>query len=516
LTTATLADSSFAANTDDANPLYVQMSADGTKLFVLADNGTAYIYEYPLGTAWDTSTIGSTTASLVVTPQGDPSDNVYDFSFGNEGKKLYFRTDDTATGRQQEWDVPSYSVSDLSALSGTGRGFIEMNGVAYCVIGGSLYSMNSGGGSALLGAVFDDGLPVGMAQDNTNLVITIGVLKYNYTVAGGLTTISDADLGDAYTVAYLDSRFYYDQPSGQFAASDLTDPTSINALNFATAEAFGDLNLAEFAHNQLMYACGQRVIEGWYTTGVGKPPVDRQFVIPRGLIGRRAIDSNERRIYILDHDRRPTWIVGGEYGDLSSPALREAFDSYTTVSDCIVNCYTWEQEFFAEYTFPTQNVTWVFHEASQNWTKREDTSNGRARGAFYVEAYNKLLALDHTTGKVWKFDKSIYQDNGSNITRTLDTQMISSEMISQEGLEVILNEVRVTAKSSGAATVSVSLSTDLATFGTARTITLASGVNTLSLYTWGKFREGILRFTTTSNAKVEIQKVEAALEAVYA
>jgi hypothetical protein len=87
-------------------------------------------------------------------------------------------------------------------------------------------------------------------------------------------------------------------------------------------------------------------------------------------------------------------------------------------------------------------------------------------------------------------------------------------MYGAEGEELILSEVNLRAYSSGAATVSVSLSTDNSTFGTARTFTLAAGQNNLSLYRWGKFNEGILRFTTTSNAKIDFMGVKVDCEVI--
>ena len=482
-------------------PSCIRWNDDGTKFF-LFDQDSDKVIEYLCATPWRIDT-GVENGEYDVSGKTTTSQDV---TFGNSGVKMYVQASTTA----YEYDIPAYTLSDGSAISGVGRAMEKMNSQLYVVIGASLYSVSDGGGFTSLGTIVNDGLPVGMATDGTNLVIAANSKKYNYTVAGGLVEITDTDLGNAYTVAYLDLRFWFDQ-GNQFASTDLSDPTSVDPLYFATAEAFGDIVLAEFVHNQLMYACGTDTIEVWYTTGVGKPTVDRQFVIPRGLIGRRAIDRNERRIYILDHDRRPTWIVGNEYGDAaaSAPGLGEEFDSYTTVDDCVVNCYTWEQEFFAEYSFPTQDVSWLYHERSDSWTKRENASAGRANSIFYVEVYNKLLGLDRASGKLWNFSGSNYQLDGSNFTRTVDTEVFSTETMGlEEGLEFTLNRVRLTVKSSTAATVSTSLSTDLATFGTARDFTLVAGINTLELITWGIVREGILRFTTTTNAKVEIQKVE--------
>ena len=130
-------------------------------------------------------------------------------------------------------------------------------------------------------------------------MIAAGANKYVYTVGGGLVTITDVDLDDAETVAYLDLKFYFDQPGGNFIGSANNDPTSYSLDDKAEAESFADDILAQFRHNQLMYAFGKVSTEVWFTSGVGRPPVDRQKVIERGLIGARAVDSIDDSIFFF-------------------------------------------------------------------------------------------------------------------------------------------------------------------------------------------------------------------------
>lgn len=540
----------------------IAINSVGTKLFALSDTSIKQLKQFTLATAWDISTatydskfldytalsVGSALASMTTDPtmglvqiaqsgiegnifqwslsiktdltsavldgsfDGTATQDMYDaMIWADGGDILYSRgIDDTgAAAIQTKWLGEGYQLAGTRA-----RGSIEMDGVLYIVVEGTLYSVDSAGTETDRGTILSG--PVGLSTDGTNLVITAAEIKYNYTVAGGLVTITDGDLGDAFTSAYLDSRFYYDQPNGQFVASALNDPTSIDALDFGTAESLDDDLLAVFSHNQLVYMCGEKSIEVWFTTGVDRPPIDRQKVIQKGIVGHGAIDSNDNMVYFLDNNRRPNQMFGLDYKQIFTPALGEEFDSYTVFSDCIVNCYTWEQENFAEFYFPTQNITWTFHENSGTWFKNEDTSNNAARPAFYAEAYNKLLGLDRDNGKIYNFRGNIYRDDNNAITRTIDSGIITSEIWGAPGLDLILNEVCITAQATSAATVNVSLSTNLTTFGSSRVITLAGGINRLSLYTWGEFREGIIRLTTTSNVKVDIVELTGDAELLRA
>ena len=75
-----------------------------------------------------------------------------------------------------------------------------------------------------------------------------------------------------------------------------------------------------------------------------------------------------------------------------------------------------------------------------------------------------------------------------------------------------LNKLWVTFQTTGSSTVTVAISKDLSTFTTARSLTVASGRSTVGLTAWGKFREAILRFTTTSNTGVDIVDIAGDFE----
>jgi len=474
--------------------LGMSINSSGTEIRVC--DTSADIETFPMTTAWDTTTIGSNTGlGLSLT-------TVRGLQYRNGDNRFYLM------------DIAGDQVQEYS-LGGAGRGMLKMAGILYAVIGPTLYSINSFGAASSLGTIANEPDIVGMSTDGTNLVITAVDTKYNYTTAGGLVTITDGDLLNANTSAFIDSRFYYDQPSGQFVASALSDPTSVDALDFATAESFGDALLAVFTHNQLIYMCGGETIEVWLSVGVGRPPVERQTVLQRGVIGPRAIQAIDNIVYFLDDKKRPNRMTHLDYESIYTPGLGEEWDSYTKVDDCIVSTYSIHQENFAEFTFPTENVTWTYHELSGQWSKRQNSSAEAYNIQFYENIYALTLGLDRTSGLLYKLDASLYQDNGNSITRTISTDLITSELYGVEGQEMIGSELTLTISAeTGSTTVSVSFSTnpsDLTpTFSTARDITLSAGTNVYDLLTWGMFREGVFRITTSANDKIEI--INAALD----
>jgi len=396
---------------------------------------------------------------------------------------------------------------------GAGRGMHVMNGVVYIVSGASLYSVNSAQETAFIGTIANDPQPVVMSNDNTELMITTGSTAYSYTVSGGLVTITDTDIATPYTNAYLDSRRVYDKgDEDQFGVTDLNDATSADALNFAEAEAFGDQLLSIASLNQLVYLLGKESTEAWYTSGVGRPPLDRQVVIEHGIIGRYARDSIDGRLYFIDHEKAPSLLQGTQYSPLivneagrqDGSALGKEWDSYSeaAMAAARVSCYSIEQENFVDFHFPTISKTWTYHESSQTFFERTFKSIAA------VNVYNRVLMADYSNGKLYELSATNYQSDGDAVTRRKDLPMISAEMLGADGREILLDRLRFNYQASASSEISVTLSKDLSTFSNPRTFTV-SGNGRKTLTGFGKLTEGVIRIETSADAKVDFVDMSA-------
>lgn len=446
------------------------------------------LYQYALSTSFDLSTLSF----------------VSSFSPDNTGETagLYVKSDGSALYTVRP---PTNDTATQYEFGGTGRGAIAMSGMFYAVVDANLFSVTSAGVTTNLGTIAGSDRVV-MDTDGTQLVISTGSdggASYVYTTAGGLVTITDPDFTDtAKSNAYLDLRFWFDQ-GGQFRASEEDDATSFDALDVATAESFADDILREFAHNQRLYHFGGNSIEV-DRTGTGRPPSDRQAVIERGIVGTHAVDSIDDTIFFVDQFRRPNMMSGLQYQPIYTPAIAEAWDAYTTDSDCIVQAYSYRQQTFVDFIFPTDDASWTYHVESGKWCEREDSSNNRFRAISYVNVYDKLLALDRSNAKIYEFSETTYQDDGSSITRTLHTERVSPELVGLDTRMITVDGLWLTIESTGAATVSVSFARNGGAFETAKSITVSAGVKTYPLAVpWGPCAEGQFQITTTGNAGID-------------
>lgn len=388
---------------------------------------------------------------------------------------------------------------------GIDRGMHVMDGVLYVVSGPSLYSVDSLGAGTYLAAIAGTD-PVVMSSNGSKLVISAGSKSYQYTTGGGLAEITDGDLDTNYTNAYIDSRFVFEQPSGQFVVSEINDPTDINALDFATAEAFSDDILRVFALNRLVYLFGAESIEMWYTSGVGRPPLDRQSVLQHGIVGRYAVSAIDDTIYFIDDKRRPHIMEGSAHKPLIiSSAIGDAWDSYSAASmtSARVQAYAIEQENFIDFIFPVDGKVWTYHEASGEWFEKT------FKTTTLINVYNEIIAADYDAKKLYRLDKDNYQIDGSSMSRVKDLPLLTSEIFGPGGQSMLFNTLKLHFRTSGEAEINVSLSKDTQTFGTSRTVTV-NGNKTVELSRWGKAREAIFRIETSANADVDI--LDAAID----
>lgn len=99
---------------EDATPLGVAFSSDGTKLYITGSTSNT-VYQYPLSTAWDLSTAGATNASK--SASGDSS-NTNSVTFSADGLNMYVVDLGSATVFQYPlstaWDLSTAGSSSAS------------------------------------------------------------------------------------------------------------------------------------------------------------------------------------------------------------------------------------------------------------------------------------------------------------------------------------------------------------------------------------------------------------------
>jgi hypothetical protein len=312
----------------------------------------------------------------------------------------------------------------LLATVGTGpvRGLWAHGGEAYVVSGSQFYKLNSAYVATLIGSVSGTG-PVSMADNGTQLFIACNPDGYVYEMnTGAFGQITDVDFAGAQAVSYIDGYFVYNQPNSQIFWITSILGTSIDPLDFASAEGSPDGLVTLIVDHRELWLFGTDSVEVWYNSGNATFPFERiQGAFNEiGCEAPYSVAKLDNGIFWLGSDTRGNGIVyraNGYTGQrVSTHAVEFAIQGYADLSDAVA--YTYQQEGHAFYVliFPSAGATWVYDVATNSWTERAGFANGaftRHRSNCQMNFNGEIVVGDYANGNVYAFDLDVYADNGA-------------------------------------------------------------------------------------------------------
>jgi len=261
-----------------------------------------------------------------------------------------------------------------------------------------------------------------------------------------LWSVNDTDLESPDSVACLNSQLIYDGSGGRFVVSDAGDGSSINALNYATAETHFDDLTRVYAFGQMLLLFGERTIEAWYNSGVGNPPFDRYEGAQRpvGIAGVHCITHTDQAVYFLGHDSAIYRLEGYNPVQVSTAAINNAIEGYSDLSDCFAYSLKLQGQSFIMFCFPTADKTWCYSQSTGAWLQLSSGVNGgRDIASGYCYAFNKHLVCDEDSGDIYELDIATYQDNGNTLIRERTCAPVYSGQAAQADKEVFFNAVKL-------------------------------------------------------------------------
>jgi hypothetical protein len=310
-----------------------------------------------------------------------------------------------------------------TAGDGPVRGLWTYGGVAYIVSGDKLYSMAGFGTPVVIGTVSGTG-PVSMVDNGTQLFIACGGPSYIYNNStGAFGPITDPDFPGALTVGYLDGYFVFIEPNSQKVwVTTLLDGTSIDPLDFASAEGSPDNLVSMIVDHREAWLFGTNSVEVYYDAGNADFPLQRiQGAYNEiGCAATFSVAKLDNGLFWLGADARGQGIVYRSQGysgqRISTHAIEYAIAQYGNISDAIAYTYQQEGHSFYVLTFPSANATWVYDVSTQAWHERAAFDNGsftRHRSNCQMAYNSEVVVGDYANGNLYAFDLDVYADNGS-------------------------------------------------------------------------------------------------------
>lgn len=200
--------------------------------------------------------------------------------------------------------TPGWQVA--VTLGGPIRGLRVESGALYVVSGQTLYSVNSSFVATSLGAIPGTDM-VEMARNRFQLGIIAEGRWFVYTFATGVLTeivgTEDNGFAGAISLDVIKGTGVYVKPGGdEFGITGIDDFTSIDPLDFATAESRADPLVAARALDGQILLFGQNTIELYVYTGDEDFPFGNAGVADVGAVSRDTIRTVGRSMMWLGRE----------------------------------------------------------------------------------------------------------------------------------------------------------------------------------------------------------------------
>jgi hypothetical protein len=311
----------------------------------------------------------------------------------------------------------------LNTLTGGGpvRGLYFFEGFGYAVAGETVYKIDTAWNFTVIGSVSGSG-PVSMADNGTQLFIACNGPSFIYNrVTNAFGQINDIDFPGAVTVGYLDGYFVFNEPNSQrIWVTELLDGTSIDPLEFASAEGSPDNVVSILIDHKEVWVFGTNSIEVWYNSGALDYPLSpiQGAFNEVGCVAPYSVAKLDNGIFWLGADARGQGIVyranGYQAIRISTHAVEWHIQRYGNLSDALA--YTYQQDGHAFYVliFPEANTTWVFDVATGLWHERAGWVNGsftRHRSNCQMSFNNEIVVGDFENGNIYALDLDFYKDH---------------------------------------------------------------------------------------------------------
>jgi hypothetical protein len=327
------------------------------------------------------------------------------------------------------------------------RGWFSQDGLTITVVGGTLYSIDTGAYTATsLGAITDDGAQVYFASNGAG-GNQIGI------VGGGqlkVLTISTLALSAAITlpfslpvmITFQDGYGFINEKNTPIIwFSALEDLTLWDSLDFFTRSASSDNIIGITVSRDRVWALGSKTTTLFYDSGDADTPWVPYpgTTIQTGLISPSLLGVyNDQLYWVADSQKgqpRVVRAVDPQVQEVSTPPINHWLASCPSLTNGELLIYEQNGHPFVVVTAPSSPddiQTYAFDVRENLWHARAglDTATGlytrwRARGS--AATTGVVFVGDYDSGDLYTLDLDTYTDNGVTIKRERAAPYLSQE-----------------------------------------------------------------------------------------
>lgn len=258
------------------------------------------------------------------------------------------------------------------ALSGEKRCIEYHNGTYYLVVGATLYSFD-GASTTTLGTLgTSTGRCTMIFNDNDQIMVSDGTTGYYYD-SGTLAVTTLPDGVTCGTLAYLGGYgVFNDAGTGQFYWTGLNDFSTVDALDFATAERAPDAIERVYVDHNELWLFGAATTEVWQLSGGSDSPFTPlgNAQLERGLAASYSVASEDNTVFFLGEDGIVYRADGYRPMRVSTHAIESAINDIpkSEWADAYAMVYTTRGHKFYTLTFPGR-ATFQYNMATGFWNR---------------------------------------------------------------------------------------------------------------------------------------------------
>lgn len=397
--------------------LYPEQSGSGTSKTIAMLIGTPGLKRF--------SDLDSVPVPMAIALTLD-SDLTMDSGFTLDGVRSSALTIDSGLTMDSDLTLDAGSTP-VTATPGNGgiRGFIRFaKNIAVVACGSNLYLVAPDGSGTLIGVIDALTTPVSMASNGQVVMVVTGPNGYVVNpTAQSVTQIVDPSFAGADKVGYIDGYFVFNKPGTQEFQITGLETTTIDPLDFASAEGAPDLLLSLVVDHREIWLFGENSTEVFFNSGNADFPFQRiqGAFIQQGIAAKNSCCRFSTSVAWLTANEEGQGMVvmaqGYQPVRISNHALEFAMQNYPRIDDAIGFSYQQEGHEFYQLTFPSGNATWVYDATTQLWHERAwrnpaDGSLNRHRAQCAMAFANRIIVGDVQGPNLFSYDLGTYDDNG--------------------------------------------------------------------------------------------------------
>jgi hypothetical protein len=298
----------------------------------------------------------------------------------------------------------------------------------YVVADDLVLKIDSSDGKYLLGVLSGKIGDVYMEGDGTNIMV-LDVASGNGYYYNGTTfvKITSAGFPAATTLTYQDGYFIVSY-ANRFYLSGSYDPSSWDALDYASAEGKADNIVRVHSMNRDLWLLGEETTEIWFNSGNADFPFERYQggFTTIGCIAPKSVCSSDERVFWLDNDLRVRMGVGIQSEVISTDQIDYQISQLTDHEYARGFYYIQEGHGFYQLTIGDKTLaydltTGIWHTRAIGTKDRRHPANCYA----YFDGYHLVGHEDN--GKILYFDMDNYTADGEYIRAIRAAQAVHSD-----------------------------------------------------------------------------------------